>query len=83
MNLEQIDTSTTAGKEEAGEYRVATGDTKKDLHEEVALLLRLGYLPHGGVAIMTRKYYRKGYQVDGEFYAQAMWKRADLAGEKG
>lgn len=81
MNLEPIDTSTTAGKAEVGEYRVATGDTKKELHEEVAILLRLGYVPHGGVAITGRKYFENGYQRNGVLYAQAMCKRADLAGE--
>jgi len=81
MNLEQIDTSTTAGKAEAGEYRVAIGDSIKDLHAEVALLLQLGYVPQGGVSIVGRKYYSDGYQVEGLLFAQAMWKAADLARE--
>lgn len=83
MNLEQIDTSTTAGKADVGEYRVAIGNTTKELHEEVALFIQLGYEPQGGVALSGRKYYAGGYQVEDHFYAQAMFKRADLAGEKG
>lgn len=63
-----------------GEYRLATGDNRRELHAEVALCVSLGYVPQGGVAITGRSYYLDGYKREGVLFAQAMWKSSDLVG---
>lgn len=78
MNLEQIDTSTTAGK--AG-YVIATGETCVELEREVTDLLANGYELQGGVAFIQRPH--NAYERPTYWLMQALFKRADLAGEKG
>jgi len=76
MNLEQIDTSTTAGK--AG-YVIATGESCVELEREVADLLASGYEPQGGVSFIQKPH--NSYERPEYWLMQAMFKRADLAGE--
>lgn len=78
MNLEQIDTSTTAGK---ASYAIATGETCIELEREVADLLASGYEPQGGVSFIQRAH--SAQERPTFWLLQAMFKRAELAGEKG
>lgn len=57
-----------------GEYRLATGESIRELHAEVAICIALGFMPQGGVALAAREYYRDGYKKNGVLYVQAMWK---------
>lgn len=76
MNIEQIDTSTTAGK--AG-YVIATGESCVELEREVADLLGSGYEPQGGVSFIQRAH--SAHERPTYWLLQSMFKRADLAGE--